>query len=134
MAASLAFRVKGLPQGEGLARAHVGVVGAVDVVRDGKRHLEGVAVQLVAVVGEHQGGAHQLGQAAGVDLFGAVFFVDNNIGVGVDDVGAGGLDLIVGAGVVANGPGGQSQASNENREGENQCKKPFHVDISFKTI
>ncbi len=104
--------IQRFPQGEGLARAHIGVVGAVNVVRDGKGHLKGAAVQLVAVVGQDQRGAHQLGQAAGGHLGGAVLFVEDDVGVGVDDVGALGLYLIDRAGV-KDGPGRRGQAAQQ---------------------
>ena len=124
--------IQRFPQGEGLARAHIGVVGAVNVVRDGKGHLKGAAVQLVAVVGQDQRGAHQLGQAAGGHLGGAVLFVEDDVGVGVDDIGALGLYLVERAGV-KDGPGRRGQAAHHQSQGQKQCKKSFHVDNSLGT-
>ena len=123
--------VEGFPQGEGLARAHVGVVGAVDVVRYGEGHLEGAGVQLVAVVGQHQGGAGQLGQAAGRHLGGAVLLIDDDVGVGVDDVGALGLDVVQGAGV-KDGPRRRREAADRKNKGQQKCRQSFHVDNSFE--
>ena len=100
------------------------------IVRDGKRHLEGI-VQLVGIVGQHQRNGHILGQAPGGDLFGAVLFVDDDVGVGVHDVGALGLHLIDGGGV-EHGTRRQHQAAEQERKRQDQCKNTFHVDNSFK--
>ncbi len=116
--------------GESLVGAHVGVAGVVHIVRDGKRHLEGV-VQLVGIVGQHQCDGHILGQATGGDLFGAVLFVDDDVGVGVHDVGALGLHLIDGGGV-EHGTCRQHQAAEQECKRQDQCKNTFHVDNSFK--
>ena len=59
--------IDGLPVGEGLVGAHIGVVTVVDVVRDGKGHLEGV-VELVGVVRQQQRDGHIFGQAPGGHL------------------------------------------------------------------
>ena len=122
--------VQCLPVGKSLVGTHIGVVGVVHVVRDGKGHLEG-AVQLVGVVGEHQRNGHILGKPAGRHLPGAVLVVDDDIGVGVDDVGACRLHLIHGAGV-EHCPGGQQKAAEHQRKRQDQCKNTFHVDNSFK--
>ena len=86
---------------------------------------------MVGVVGQQQGDGHILGQAPGGDLFGAVLFVDDDVGVGVHDVGALGLHLIDGGGV-EHGTRRQHQAAEQERKRQDQCKNTFHVDNSFK--
>ena len=90
--------VDGFPVGEGLIGAHIGIVTVVDIIRDGKGHLEGV-VELVGVIRQQQRDGHIFGQAPGRHLTGAVLVVDDDVGVGVDDVGALGLHLVEEAGV-----------------------------------
>ena len=85
------------------------------IVRDGKRHLEGV-VQLVGIVGQHQCDGHILGQATGGDLFGTVLFVDDDVGVGVHDIGALGLDIVDRAGV-EHGSGRHGKAAEQDGKG-----------------
>ena len=77
--------VDGFPVGEGLIGAHIGIITVVDVIRDGKGHLEGV-VELVGVIRQQQRDGHIFGQAPGRHLTGAVLVVDDDVGVGVDDV------------------------------------------------
>ena len=91
-------RIDGLPVGEGLVGAHIGVVAVVDVVRDGKGHLEGI-VELVGIVCQQQRDGHIFGQPPGGYLTGAVLVVDDDVGVCIDDIGASGLHLIEEAGV-----------------------------------
>ena len=107
--------VDGLPVGEGLAGAHIGVVRVVDVIRDGEGHRKGV-VELVGVVGHHQRDGHIFGQAPGPDLFLTVFVVDDDVGVGVHDIGALGLDLVHGAGV-EHGACRHSQKAEQHSQG-----------------
>jgi len=87
--------------------------------------------QLVGVVGQQQGDGHILGQAPGGHLTLAVFFVDDDVGIRVHDVGTLGLDIIDGAGV-EHGPGRHSKAAEQDGKGQKQCKNTFHVDNSFK--
>ena len=122
--------VDGLAVGEGLVGAHVRVAGVIDIVRDGKRHLEGV-VQMVGIIGQQQGDGHVFGQAAGRHLLGTVLVINDDVGIRVDDVGAFGLHLVDGGGV-EHGPGGQHEAAEQDGKGQNQCKNTFHVDNSFK--
>ncbi len=80
--------VEGFPVGEGLAGAHVCVVGVVDVIRDGERHLE-----RCCRAGRRSWSSPARwsyiwsGPRQRPDL-GAVLVVDDDVGVGVDDVGA----------------------------------------------
>ena len=107
--------VKGFPVGKGLARAHVGVVGVVDIVRDGKGHRECV-VQLVGIVGQHQRNGHIFRQAPGGHLLLAVFFIDDDVGVGVHDIGALGFDIVDRAGV-EHGSGRHGKAAEQDGKG-----------------
>ena len=86
---------------------------------------------MVGVVGQQQGDGHVFGQAAGRDLLCAVLVIDDDVGVGVDDVGALCLHLIHRGGV-EHGPGGHHKAAEQDSEGEKQRKNTFHVDNSFK--
>ena len=122
--------VHGFAVGESLVGAHICVIGIINIVRDGKGHLEGV-VQLVGVVGQQHGKGHIFGQTAGRHLLRAVFIVDDDVGIGVHDVGACSLHLIHRAGV-EHGSGGQHKAAEQKYKRENQCKNTFHVDNSFK--
>src|SRR5699024_11951846 len=69
---------------------------------------------------------------SGGHLGGAVLVVDDDVGVGVDDVGALGLDVVDRAGV-KDGACRHGQAANGQRQGQKQCKKSFHVDNSLRT-
>ena len=122
--------VHGFPVGKSLVGAHIRVVGVVNVVRDGKGHLEG-AVQLVGVVGQQHGKGHIFGQTAGRHLLCAVLIIDDDVGIRVHDIGACSLHLINRAGV-EHGPGGQHKAAEQEYKRKNQCKNTFHVDNSFK--
>ena len=122
--------VHGFPVGESLVGAHICVIGVVNVVRDGKGHLEG-AVQLVSVVGQQHGKGHIFGQTAGRHLLCAVLIIDDDVGIRVHDIGACSLHLIHRAGV-EHGPGGQHKAAEQEYKRKNQCKNTFHVDNSFK--
>ena len=122
--------VQRLPVGKRLVGAHIRVAGVVHIIRDGKRHLEGV-VQLVGVVGQHQRDGHIFGQAAGGYLPGAVLVVNDDVGVGVDDVGAGSLHLIHRAGI-KHGSCRHHQTAEQDHDRQKQCKNSFHVDNSFK--
>ncbi len=117
--------------GERFVGAHVGVVRAVDVVRDGKRHLERV-VQLVGVVGQQQGNGHIFGQATGGHLFGTVFFVDDDVGVSVHDVGALGLHLIDGEGSNM-APAGSTRQLNRTANDRKSAKIRFMWTIPLKS-
>ena len=70
----------------------------MDIIRDGEGHLEGV-VELVGVIRQQQRDGHIFGQAPGRHLTRAVLVVDDDVGVGVDDIGALGLHLVKEAGV-----------------------------------
>ena len=103
--------VHGLAVGKSLVGAHIRVVGVVNIVRDGKGHLEG-AVQLVGVVGQQHGKGHIFGQTAGRHLFCAVLIIDDDVGIRVHDIGACSLHLIHRAGV-EHSPGGQHKAAEQ---------------------
>ena len=103
--------VHGFPVGESFVGAHICVIGVINIVRDGKGHLEGV-VQLVGVVGQQHGKGHIFGQTAGRYLLCAVLIIDDNVGIGVHDIGACSLHLIHRAGV-EHGPGGQHKAAEQ---------------------
>ena len=103
--------VHGFPVGESLVGAHICVIGVINIVRDGKGHLEG-AVQLVGVVGQQYGKGHIFGQTAGRHLLCAVLIIDDDVGIRVHDIGACSLHLIHRAGV-EHGPGGQHKAAEQ---------------------
>ena len=122
--------VHGFAVGKGLVGVHIGVVGVINVIRDGKGHLEGV-VQMVGIVGQQQGNGHVLCQTTGGYLLCAVLIIDDDIGIGVDDIGTLCLHLIDRGGI-EHSPGGQHKAAEQDSERQNQRKNTFHVDNSFK--
>ena len=87
----------------------------MDIVRDGKGHRER-AVQLVGIVGQHQRNGHIFRQAPGGHLLLAVFFIDDDVGVGVHDIGALGLDIVDRAGV-EHGSGRHGKAAEQDGKG-----------------
>ena len=122
--------VDGFPHGKGLVGAHIGIVRVVDIVRDGKGHGES-GVQFIGVVGQDHRNGHIFGQPASRDLTAAVFFVNDDIGVSVDDIGAGSLYRIDGAGVKQGTSRGQ-KTPRQNGQCQKKAKQAFHVDNSFK--
>ena len=81
---------------------------------------------------EHsEGDGHVLCQTTGGYLLCAVLIIDDDIGIGVDDIGTLCLHLIDRGGV-EHSPGGQHKAAEQDSERQNQRKNTFHVDNSFK--